>query len=50
MDKLRKKVDECNLDDYEHISKKLEKIEVVENIDKEILEKFKKKKGMIEHY
>lgn len=48
--KLKTKLDEDNFEDYETIAKKLEKIEVVENIDKDILEKFNKKKAIIEDY
>ena len=48
-DKLHKKLDDDNLEDYVSIAKKLEKIEVVENIDKSIIEKFNKKKAIMEN-
>ncbi len=49
-EKLMKKIDDSNYEDYEQISKKMEKLEVVETIDKEILEKFNKKKVIMEEY
>ena len=49
-EKLMKKIDDSNYEDYEQISKKMEKLEVVETIDKEILEKFNKKKNIMEEY
>lgn len=49
-EKLKKKIDESTYEDYESIAKKLENIEVVSTIDKDILEKFNKKKVVMEEY
>lgn len=41
---------EDTFEDYEQLAKKLEKVEVVGQIDNDILEKFSKKKALIEEY
>lgn len=48
--RLRKKFDDDNYEDYAELSKKLEKVEVVERIDPDILERFQKKKEWMEDY
>lgn len=50
INKLKTKLEDSTFEEYESLSKKLEKIEVVETIDKEIIEKFNKKKVKMEEY
>ena len=50
MNKLKTKIEDSTFEEYESLAKKLEKVEVVETIDKEIIEKFNKKKVKMEEY